>query len=424
MPPSGPATILHAADLHLGAPLDALGARVPAAVAEHLRSRSREAFDNLVNVAIERQVDAVVLAGDVYDGADREVASQFRLAKGLGRLSEAGIRVFIAHGNHDPLLADMRLAKDLPAGVTVFGTNAPEVHELATRAGHTLHVAGVSFAKTAEQRNLAQMFHSLDTPVLSTIGVLHTNVGGNTGHDPYAPCTPADLQAAPVAYWALGHIHLRQVESMGLGRYWAYPGNLQGRSTKPAECGAKGALLVGFDASGALEPEFVALDAVRFQRLDVDVSSATNIGDALELLGGALSVAASDAGARSLVVKATLVGSTTAHRSLLDSASGLLELARENCSAGLGDGALLSVRVGTRPHVTRQELVDRGGLLAELLGAVDALRADPQLSDTLSSVDHDATRKIVSSTFAADPGAVSGVVDELERLLIDGLVED
>jgi hypothetical protein len=74
--------------------------------------------------------------------------------------------------------------------------------------------------------------------------------------------------------------------------------------------------------------------------------------------------------------------------------------------------------------VTRQELVDRGGLLAELLGAVDALRADPQLSDTLSSVDHDATRKIVSSTFAADPGAVSGVVDELERLLIDGLVED
>jgi DNA repair exonuclease SbcCD nuclease subunit len=37
----------------------------------------------------------------------------------------------------------------------------------------------------------------------------HTSLGGATGHDPYSPCSVADLQATGFEYWALGHIHKR-----------------------------------------------------------------------------------------------------------------------------------------------------------------------------------------------------------------------
>ncbi|MFM9225288.1 MAG: DNA repair exonuclease, partial [Actinomycetota bacterium] len=61
------AHFLHAADLHLGAPLKSLSSRIDPAKAEHIRAEAKRVFDDLVAIAIERKVEFVVLAGDVYD---------------------------------------------------------------------------------------------------------------------------------------------------------------------------------------------------------------------------------------------------------------------------------------------------------------------------------------------------------------------
>ena len=249
------AKFLHAADLHLGAPLESLGESIDSASFERVKSLVNRAFDRLVDVAIEEDVEFVVLAGDVYDTADRDPGAQRRLLLGLRRLTENNIKVFMVHGNHDPLTRDIKNMA-LPEGVVVFPAGKLGSEIVTMRNGVEVTVAGVSYAKKEETENLVPLFAGLTGSTI--VGVLHTNVGGeNLVHKNYAPSTATELQSSPVHYWALGHIHKRSVNTIGSG-WLAYPGNLQGRSVKASECGPKGVLIVDVEDDGrVLEPRFV-----------------------------------------------------------------------------------------------------------------------------------------------------------------------
>ena len=72
--------------------------------------------------------------------------------------------------------------------------------------------------------------------------VLHANVGQASQHAAYSPCTVDDLAGTGHHYWALGHVHKRQILREH-GPCIAYPGNLQGRSFKPSEHGPRGRCL-------------------------------------------------------------------------------------------------------------------------------------------------------------------------------------
>src|SRR5215207_3068203 len=113
---------IHAADLHLDTPYEGIG-RASDDVQRALRDASLDAFDALVDLALERNVSFVVIAGDIYDGAERGLRAQMRFLSGLRCLDDAGIRTFIIHGNHDPLDGWSAIARDSwPAGVTIFGS--------------------------------------------------------------------------------------------------------------------------------------------------------------------------------------------------------------------------------------------------------------------------------------------------------------
>lgn len=69
---------VHAADLHIDSPLRGLDAYEGAPV-ERLRGASRTALENLVSLAIDENVEFMVLAGDVYDtNPSTETALYFR----------------------------------------------------------------------------------------------------------------------------------------------------------------------------------------------------------------------------------------------------------------------------------------------------------------------------------------------------------
>ncbi len=419
--------VVHAADLHLGAPLRSLGRRIDPARAANLRERSTLALDRLVDLAVDRCADAVVLAGDVYDGADREVAAQLRFGRALRRLAEHGIRVFIAHGNHDPPIAHHHPVIPLPPGVTVFEPGEPQVHELPLRSGNLAHVAGVSFGVQHERENLAARFAALSVEPEHCVAVLHANVEGSTGHDPYAPCTVADLEHAPVAYWALGHVHRRTVAPLGpagSGRWWAYPGNLQGRSSAGTECGAKGALVVPITRSGIGQPEFVACDTIRFERVEVRVDTAADLGTALDLVAEAALLGRDTAGDRPLLLRPRLVGATRAHADLAGAGDGLLDLARDHLGDVLGEGALVAIDVATRPAVDRQRLIDRGDLLADLLVRLDEMRsADEPVLPMLHGRLDPATLTILTELGVHDPQLGGSLLDRVEQLLVEAMVE-
>lgn len=260
-------SFVHTADLHLDSPFTGLTVR-DERIGQALRSATFEAFDALVQLCIDRNVQFLVVAGDVYDSADRSIRAQLRFRDGLARLAENGIASFVVHGNHDAL-DGWSSSMTWPDGVHVFGK------DVETVVHDDVAVTGVSYRKRNETRNLAERFRAEHAGRFQ-IGLLHANCGSDTGHEPYAPCTLADLAGTGMDYWALGHVHER---ALAENPHVVYPGNTQGRNFR--ERGARGCALVTVQDGQVEKIEFCPLDAVRWLAADVSIEGLGSI-DALD----------------------------------------------------------------------------------------------------------------------------------------------
>ncbi|MEZ5238491.1 MAG: DNA repair exonuclease [Microthrixaceae bacterium] len=322
---------LHAADLHLDTQPSGLHG-YPEDVAEVLRDASLGAFENLVQTAIDRGVAFCVFAGDIYDGAERGTRAELAFRRGLVRLADEGIRSYIVHGNHDPLEQGWSTISRWPGEVTVFGTGERGT-QLCEIAGTTVAVHGVSYARRDTTENLASRFQAHPDAEIQ-IGVLHTNAGGNPEHAPYAPCSIDELRSSGFDYWALGHIHSRRTLA-GPDPWIVYPGNTQGRHPGASEQGPKGAVVVGVGDDGTVrEPEFVALDVLRFARIDVPVDDLADLGALSDELDRRCNELRADNEGRALVIRAHLTGRGPVHAQLADppTRSGAWESVREEWS--------------------------------------------------------------------------------------------
>lgn len=258
---------LHAADLHLDTPFSGISG-VPDRLRGLLRESTFAAFDRLVRLAIEEAVDFVVISGDIYDASDSSLRAQLRLREGWDKLGEHGIPVYLIRGNHDPL-SGRKLRLALPEHVTEFGPQAENATAVRRSDGEPVAVlTGTSYPTPAVHDNLALQYRREPGSSLYHIGLLHGNVDGQEGHDAYAPCSLRDLQASGYDYWALGHIHKRQV--LCESPWVVYPGNIQGRSLK--ESGPKGCYLVEVAENGQARLTFRRLDQVLWleSRLAID----------------------------------------------------------------------------------------------------------------------------------------------------------
>jgi exonuclease SbcD len=253
-----PFRFVHTADLHLDSPFSGIS-YVDERVAERLREATFQTFDHIVDLCMERAVAFLLVAGDVYDSKDRSLRAQLRFRDGLIKLSRAGIPSFIVHGNHDPL--DSQIAKlQWPDEVHVFGGDGVSCMPVLRGSKTIAHVYGISYPTQDIRRNLSSEFRrQSDSPF--SIGLLHCNVGTNTGHEPYAPCTTDDLSKSGMDYWALGHVHTHGV-LLSERPTIVYAGNPQGRH--PGELGPRGCYLVEVNADGHCVPQFMAIDSVRW----------------------------------------------------------------------------------------------------------------------------------------------------------------
>lgn len=118
-------TFIHAADLHLGAPMRGLRALSPE-WAERVRAAIGEAYGRVVQAALDRAVDFVLIAGDMFDTACSSYADYRLFFRGLERLSEAGIPVFMVTGNHDPYTSWQHEFFNLPEGVAMLSAQKPD----------------------------------------------------------------------------------------------------------------------------------------------------------------------------------------------------------------------------------------------------------------------------------------------------------
>ncbi|WP_379138950.1 exonuclease SbcCD subunit D [Paenibacillus sp. sgz500958] len=362
---------LHAADLHLDSRFAGL-THIPSAVRSILRESTFAALGRLVGVAIREEVDFVVISGDVYDVTDASLQGQLRFREALEELGRHRIGVFLIHGNHDPLDGP-RLTSPLPEHVTVFGSSIPE-HASAFRRKDGQEVAvisGLSYPTAKVTGNTAVTFRRKKDSSLFHIALHHCNVDGDLQHETYAPCSRKDLLDRDFDYWALGHIHTRNV--LHERPFIVYPGNIQGRSVK--ETGAKGCYVVDVDEQGAASLTFHELDAVRWQIQEISIQGLAGEMEWIEAVEQAVESIRLELPHMASVVRFRLTGRGPLHKLLAEkgiTADLLQELQRrEGLRAERGEVQGLvwteGFAVETGLDIDRERLLQEDSFLGEML---------------------------------------------------------
>ena len=304
-----PFRFVHTADLHLDSPLRSLALRDPE-LADAVGTASREALAGIVRACLDERVDALMIAGDLFDGERNTAQTANFLASELRKLSEAGIETFIVRGNHDAGTAFGR-GVELPAGVHVFdGRGTPVVS--ARNAGVSVH--GVSFRAAHAPKSLLPTYARAEGDGFH-VGLMHTSLAGAEGHDSYAPCKLADLVGHGFHYWGLGHVHGRAVHHEADGCAVVMSGMPQGRDM--GEAGAKSATLVTLGDDGSVAIEEVPTALVEFARVEVALDAPMGWDGALAAAEQAIMGAAEGTTAPRLAARLRLLGQSQHHFKLL-----------------------------------------------------------------------------------------------------------
>ncbi|WP_018750509.1 metallophosphoesterase family protein [Paenibacillus sanguinis] len=387
---------LHAADLHLDTPFSGMSG-VPDRLRAHLRESTFAAFDRLIGLAIEEEVDFVVISGDIYDAADSSLRAQLRLREGWDKLGKHGIPVYFIRGNHDPL-SSRRLRLALPPHVKEFGGQVESTTAVRRKDGQPVAiVTGVSYKTAAVSDNLSLQYHRQPGSSLYHIALLHGNVEGQEGHDAYAPCSLADLQASGYDYWALGHIHKRQV--LCKAPWVVYPGNLQGRSLK--ETGPKGCYIVDVKDNGEAELSFRRLEQVLWLEVQLPIEGLDTEEAWKTLVEERLDELREEEAGKITVVRLVFTGRGSLH-GLLQSEEETTELLQElrrqeslrltELEPHAGTSALsggivwpASLRVETGAELDRDQLLSEDSFLGELLRLGDKAAGDAELLSEITA---------------------------------------
>lgn len=252
-----PYRILHIADVHLD--MAFIGA--DANLGSRRREQLREAFERSLQLAQERRVDALCIAGDLYEDGRSGPDRAAYLRRVLGAL--APMRVFISPGNHDPFTpaSIYQQIAQTSDNVFIFGRRAFSPTKLAD--GITLwgfahehdvdHDPAFSGFRCEGAGTHLLLFHGSDRERIPP------------GQDPIAPFTSGEIERTGAQHAMVGHFH-----GMMQGTRYAYPGSLEPHNF--AQDGRHTAALVTIE-DGAVDTEFIDVNRVRYDDVEFDVAS-------------------------------------------------------------------------------------------------------------------------------------------------------
>jgi exonuclease SbcD len=413
---------LHAADIHLDSPLRGLESYDDAPV-EEVRGATRRAFENLVELAIEEEVEFVLLCGDLYDGEWRDYNTGLFFVGQMNRLHEAGISVHLVSGNHDAISQITKSLK-LPDNVTHYDSKNPQTVVL-DELGVAIH--GQSFASRSVNENLAEGY-PVGEPARFDIGLLHTSLNGRPPHGDYAPCSLDDLRSKGYQYWALGHVHRR--EEVLRDPWVVFPGNIQGRHSR--ETGAKGCTLVTVENGEVSLVESRELDVVRWAVVHVDLSKAQDADASVDIVCQALAEELDQTGNRFLVARLILEGASPAHPALSARPEHWMQQYRAQASSLSSPGVWLEkVKFETTRLVDLEAQLGRDDALGDLLRLIAGLEDAPLELEAFAEEFADLRRKLPPELTEGDEpfdptdlATLKSAIPQVKELLLSRLLEE
>jgi DNA repair protein SbcD/Mre11 len=410
---------LHTADIHLDSPLKGLEAHEDAPI-EEIRGATRRAFDNCIELAIEEGVDFLLIVGDLYDVDWKDYNTGLFFASRMGRLKKAGIAVFIVSGNHDAV-NQITKTMPLPDNVKLFSSTKPDSIRL-DHLGVIIH--GQSYSTRAVKENLVLNYPQYQSGYFN-IGLLHTSLTGREGHEDYAPCTLDELKSKGYDYWALGHVHRREI--VADDPWVVFPGNIQGRHIR--ETGTKGATLVTIEDGHITAVQHHELDVLRWAICQVDLSLCETSNNIYEAVQQAFELELEKASGKPLALRLILTGRCPVHAQLLERTAQWTEEFR-GIGAGLGNIWLEKVKYQTSRTVSLDDVAGADTALTGLLQSIEELQLDV---DTLSTLVPELTNlrsKLPAEIHSNEepfldpsPKAIAELRKEVQDLLIAQLLQ-
>ena len=414
---AGGIRFVHASDLHLDASFGGVDATDDTVAGAFSRS-TLEALDRVVALCIDQEVDFLVIAGDLYNSADRSLRGELAFQRAMRKLADSGIAVFVVQGNHDP--ADgWSAGLDLPDSVFVFSSREVERREFVRDGEVVCAVYGRSFPSRQVTENFARGFKRHPEDPLA-VAVLHANVGQLAGFDDYAPCSVDDLRSASMDYWALGHIHVPG--RIADNPVAVYSGSTQGLN--PNEEGPRGCFLVELDDAGSRE-QFVETASIRWLRVEIDATGLCDLEGVISAMARTCRAAREESGGRPLVVRLEITGRSPVHSDL--GRPGVLS----DLVTDLRDEQLAiepwiwvdRVRDRTRPHVDLEAVAREEGLRGDLVREAARWSGDSDVAASLLD-------EILAPLLGQLPGRrdldlpPQQIIDRARDLCVDRLSED
>ncbi len=201
-----------------------------------------------VEDAIARELDLILISGDLFDHKHLTYATESFLMKAFNRLAEEDIRVFYGLGNHDHRDRVRGFGSlSLPENVVLFDRPEAVVIEAKSRKGTFYRVVGSGYDRRWIEDPVIDTYPRKQDERI-TLGMGHT--GLENPH--YMPVSRTMLEEKGYDYFALGHLHQRK----RIGEGVAYAGSLVGLDE--TEVGPRGGYLGRIDETG------LALEAVDY----------------------------------------------------------------------------------------------------------------------------------------------------------------
>ena len=413
---------IHAADLHIDSPLRGLEIYEGAPV-EQFRAATRLAFENLVTLAIDREVAFVIIAGDLFDGKWQDMKTGLWTAGQFRRLEREGIPVYMLRGNHDAA-SKVREALKWP----------DNVHQFSVRKAETFFIEGIGVALHGQGFALQEcnddlaLTYPMAVDGRFNIGVLHTSLTGSAEHDTYAPTSEAVLRSKGYDYLALGHIHQRSEPPISSRPFIGYCGNTQGRHIR--ETGPRGCLL-NTVVDGELEAtEFIETDTLRWHLANVNLAEQDDVGDLLAKVRQRVAACHESGAGRFSAIRVVVCGACAAHRELVHAVRREETLAEiRNLANEFDDEVWIEkIKLETKTPIDIEQLRAGSDLVAELLRAITDLRDDEskllELAEELDPLAAKAAAELNECEIDLhDPAQLRHWLQQAEGLLVSQLLE-
>lgn len=270
--------ILHFADLHLDSSF--VGVGMASSEASRRREELRASLRRIVGLALEHDVDALTVGGDLYEH-DRVTLDTGRFIAGqFERLIPRP--VLVAPGNHDRCVPDSMYRRlDWPANVHIFDS----MEWQSVKIVEDVAVWGVGHNSPAVWENLLRELRLDRSP--SAVALLHgSDISAvPEGKAAHCPFESGDIASCGVGFVLLGHYHRMRLWPRDLPRC-GYPG-----SPEPLGFDEEGPhyvlLLTVGDGGATAQPLQVNEVSYRTERIDVTgMSTSDQIREAIAALAG------------------------------------------------------------------------------------------------------------------------------------------